>query len=304
MLNGCARGGANLMRHLTTLYAKKQLTAKDFAITCHWCNEARVQGADFSRCALGPNEATGNYQKKIDRALGLFPHQYHIDTPMVPKSQTTRVVRKIPMNPIHEAVAREIRADPTILEKIKEQTWPPAYEENPAVQKARENGTQLPVPLALYLDGVRYTSNLAGRADSVIGFWIYTPVTEKRHYIMSLRAADLCDCGCHGWCTLYPTMVALAWSLRALLAGQRPATRHDGSPWDPNEPLEKIRNEFGTDLPQAVLVWLKGDWAEVHHSLGLPSVNSHHCPCPYCTAQKPEFHVQYRDLDFVEKPFA
>ena len=91
------------------------------------------------------------------------------------------------MNVLHEAVAREVRADPSILEKVSTMAWPPAYHEHPLVVEAKALGSQLPLPLAFYLDGVRFTAPLAGRSDSILGFWMYNCVTQRRHYLASLR---------------------------------------------------------------------------------------------------------------------
>jgi hypothetical protein len=41
------------------------------------------------------------------------------------------------------------------------------------------------------------------------------------------------------------------------------------------------------------LIWLKGDWAEAHHSLGMPSVTSHNCPCPFCALKQPSLRDHY-----------
>ena len=88
-------------------------------------------------------------------------------------------------------------------------------------------------------------------------------------------------------------LCGLRWSLDALEAGTRPRFRHDGSAWDPRDPVYKKGLELGPSLPKSVLIWLKGDWAEVHHTLGMPSVSSHNCPCPYCSLRQPNLHDYY-----------
>lgn len=176
--------------------------------------------------------------------------------------------------------------------------WPPAFMSHPLVRAAMAAGRPWPLPLAIYLDGVRFTSPLAGRSDSILGIWAYHAVTFKRYYIMSLRSQDCCQCGCRNWCSVFPIMAALAWSLKALAEGRRPEQRHDGTAWDPSDPIRRLAGELGDVLPTAALVWLKGDWAEVHHSLGLPSVSSTHSPCPLCAAQRLDLQKCYRSLAF------
>ena len=43
------------------------------------------------------------------------------------------------------------------------------YTRNPVVAAARARGDPLPLPLAVYLDGVAFASQLAGRSETVIG---------------------------------------------------------------------------------------------------------------------------------------
>ena len=294
-------GGATLLHHLKLLYAERKMTAKDLAISCFWCVQAGVKGADFASLALGPGQSTGNYQKVVDRCVPPFEPVYHVPTPMMPRGSSHRETRSIPVSPLHEALAREIRKEPGILDKIPLMRWPDAYMQHPAVLRARQTGESWPLPVALYLDGVRYTAPLAGRSDAILGFWAYTAVTERRHFLASLCAQDLCRCGCRNWCSLYPILLTIAWSLRALLAGRRPALRHDSSVWDPEDPVFQLALRYGERLPTAVLVWLKGDWSEVHHSLGLPSVLSRVSPCPFCAAHSGTLHDLYKTFDFAPK---
>lgn len=294
--------GANLYRHLVTLYAERKMSAKDLSIACYFCSEAGVRGADFQQMALAPGQSSGNYQKAIDRVLPPFSPLYWLPTPVTMRGTVHRQVRPMPHNPLHEAIAREVRQDPSILQRVSTMQWPPCYMEHPLVREAQAQGKVWPLPLALYLDGVRFTSPLAGRADSILGVWAYNGVTSRRHYLFSLRAQDTCQCGCKGWCSLFPLMACLAWSVRCLLLGKRPTTRHDGSNWSPEDPVGQATLQFGEDLPHAIVLYLKGDWSEVHHSLGLPSVNSANCPCPLCASTQEGLHTKYRSLDFPSKP--
>ena len=249
--------GAKLLEHLLLMFAEKKLTAKDFPIACHWCAEAEVKGAEFSKYVVPPGQSTGNYQRVVDKVVVPFPYVYPVKTPVMLRNTSRRVTVDIPMNPLHEAIAREIRHDPTIMDRTAHMEWPRTYLEHPLVVEARSSGRPWPLPLAIYIDGVRYTSTLAGRADTIIGVWAYTGVTQKRHYLCSLRTQDLCKCGCRGWCSIAPMMAFLAWSLRALATGQRPALRDGGTRWNHSGPLQELARNIGNILPQVALVWLK-----------------------------------------------
>ena len=69
----------------------------------------------------------------------------------------------------------EFNANEDLAERLKQgvgaadEEWAKAYEVHPAVTEAK-NGEPIH-PVALYLDGVRYTKAIGhGRADSLIGF--------------------------------------------------------------------------------------------------------------------------------------
>ena len=65
--------------------------------------------------------------------------------------------------------------------EVPSEIQPPCYTEHPKVQEARALGKRLPVPLAVYLDGVAFTSVMAGRSDTVLGIWVICLATFKRH---------------------------------------------------------------------------------------------------------------------------
>eukprot|EP00959_Pyramimonas_sp_CCMP1952_P378880 7936548-Pyramimonas_sp.AAC.1 len=73
----------------------------------------------------------------------------------------------------------------------------PACNEHPVVRDSRAVGGPDPVPLAVYLDGVRFVSQAAGRSESV-GLWVLSLVSQKRHFVCAVKSGDLCSCGCKG----------------------------------------------------------------------------------------------------------
>jgi hypothetical protein len=44
---------------------------------------------------------------------------------------------------------------------------------------------------------------------------------------------DCCKCGCRGWCSLFPVLDVLRWSLSQAAVGTNDTRRHDGSQFDP-----------------------------------------------------------------------
>ena len=78
--------GAAFLDHLTKMYASKRLSAIDFSIACHWCQEAHVRGADFTQFAVPPGQSSRNYQQKVDRALPPFQPLCRLPTPTMQKT--------------------------------------------------------------------------------------------------------------------------------------------------------------------------------------------------------------------------
>ena len=259
-------------------------------------------GSDWSSLALVPGQASsGAYQKKVDTIFPPPTDLYYVRTPVVGRGKE-RTVRDIPIRLPHEAIAAEIQTDPTILTRSAAKHWPPAYRSHPAVERAIERGEPLPLPIALYLDGVRYSSSVSGRALSVLGIWVHSLLTGKRHLLVCTRVEDFCRCGCRGWCTLHPLLSAISWSLRWLSFGLRPTLRHDSQDGVGDEFLEGLVASFGEELNfTACVAFIKGDWAEASHTLALPSVVSHNYPCPFCDMHGDELHTRYNSMSFPQR---
>eukprot|EP00959_Pyramimonas_sp_CCMP1952_P000063 1081-Pyramimonas_sp.AAC.1 len=119
----------------------------------------------------------------------------------------------------------------TPLDEIEEGTGMslPVYARHPATVRAQEEGLPRPLPLTFYLDGVQFRSPAAGRTDSVLGLWCTNLLSRQRHLISNLRGSDSCGCGCKGWCSMYPHLLASQWMFAAMQDGNRPQEKHDGS---------------------------------------------------------------------------
>ena len=166
------------------MFAKCKITAKEFCIACFHAAMAGTPGHDFGRYGMAPDQSSdGAYQRHLDTVLPECHPPYVVDTPALLKASGTRRVIKTPVMPPHESIAAEVRAQPGILEQNDTTQWPPAYDKHPVVQRAARHGARKPLPLVIYLDGVRFTSVQAGRVDSILGVWCYNLVTKKRHLV-------------------------------------------------------------------------------------------------------------------------
>ena len=93
------------------------------------------------------------------------------------------------MIPPHEPLDEEARETSEyaslLAESIRDQEWSANYLEHPALIDARARGDERPVtPVALYVDAVPYS-----QSDSVVGFWVYPLVTERRFYAQCCASA-------------------------------------------------------------------------------------------------------------------
>eukprot|EP00959_Pyramimonas_sp_CCMP1952_P136128 2848193-Pyramimonas_sp.AAC.1 len=102
----------------------------------------------------------------------------------------------------NSAICETLMADPGERKRCVWDT--PAYREHPIVVTGVSNGRAQPLPLGIYLDGIRYLLQAAGRQDTVAGVWLINLISGKRHLLCSLRHSDTCLCGCRGWDSLYP----------------------------------------------------------------------------------------------------
>ena len=186
----------------------------------------------------------------------------------------------VPFVPPHECLLEELlvsdAAEVGYQQGLDDEQLLLLYNEHKAVISARAAGMATPRPFVLYMDGVQFT-----RRETILGAWVSWLYSTKRHLIFVLRKGDSCNCGCNGWCSLYPLFLALRWSFSSLIQGSHPTSRHDGSAWLDSD---AGRSSYaGEQLGgKGVCLFIKGDWAEIVQRWGFPSWQSGENPCPHC----------------------
>ena len=83
-------------------------------------------------------------------------------------------------------------------------------------------------PCSIYVDGTLFNAH-----DSVLGFFCVNMVSGARHLCGTLRKSTICRCGCKCWCSIYPVLQFLQWSLLALQNDTFPDRRADHTRFDP-----------------------------------------------------------------------
>ena len=75
-----------------------------------------------------------------------------------------------------------------------------------------------------------------------------------------------------------------------MVRGEHPRTRHDQTPWTVGDGTRF--GDAGRPLGwRAVVIFVKGDWSEYAHTLGLPTWSDQISPCPICFASPDELHT-------------
>ena len=290
-------------------YMGQRLSAKD---VCSLAFFATKMGGAFSQklsdLACNPHTPSGHFQRHLDRveSRGGSDLTYtYVDAPTHDRKDGNREVMALPASAIHELLAEEVLDDEIAATKLatmhEKELLPQCYYDSPVVKK---HGLKT-FPVTLYLDGVPF-----GQKDSVTGVMAYNIVTGRRHPVCVLRKQDLCDCGCKGWCTLFPVFLFLRWLIDVCGSGIFPYARYNGLPFLDEE---LFRADLGGCAIGAVFVFLflKGDWAEAS-TLGFPTWSSNYHPCPLCMSAKESlydiedweidnFPFEIKDMDSYEK---
>lgn len=222
--------GEQLSEMLMQLKITNVLSARQACILAFWAAKAGAVGP-CGRMGLRPDADTGKFSAKFDSAVGTSADargMYMLPLARRLRHDASRIWNEVPVVPPLEALAAELEADTLADEELdralKEGSLPPLYTKHPAVKNSRP-GEKIH-PVCVYIDGVEYS-----RLNNVVGLWAYFALTEKRHLLAVLRKAELCTCGCRGWCSLFPLWCMMRWSAEHLLLGVHPSKRHDGSPF-------------------------------------------------------------------------
>ena len=160
-----------------------------------------------------------------------------------------------------------------------ESEWIESFERNPIVQATPKSERHKIYPIVIYMDS---TPIPPAKDDSIVALSVYSVLTGVRHLVACLRKSEMCQCGCVGnWCSMYPVFVFLHWCLYACATGLFPENRHDQKPWQLNDEYRK--SMAGESLGFiAVVVDIKGDWAEFANRWGFPNWRHLIAPCIFC----------------------
>ena len=194
-------------------------------------------------------QQSGKYQRKLDKAYGFDYHDnelYPVPSPMrnhiTGERETGTVWMKLP----NESFSRELDENQDLIAKWQrgiQAEWVPAWETHHRVANASADERKWIFGFALFMDASKFQ-----KRDSLLIMTCRLLCSGRRHLVFALPKSAFCDCGCSGWCTLYPIYHAIYWSLLSAINGTRPLRRHDG------KPLDEARN----DIAGAICRYIRG----------------------------------------------
>ena len=186
--------------------------AEQICIIAYWAIKSKACGTKLADLSFRPDDpSSGHYQRHLDIKMGEGlpregPHTI-VKVPVHIRADGPREVMELPGMPIHEVLAREVEEDPpghdAKLEAMhRTKALPKCYYTNPVVVR---HGLKVK-PYAMYMDAVSFA-----KKDSVLGIFVYSLLSGRRHNVFNVRKTEFCQCGCSGWCTLYPVGFFLRW---------------------------------------------------------------------------------------------
>ena len=273
------------------------LPATKVCVLAFWAAKAGAIGGDVEKLGFPPGKHSSGYSRHFDKVVSLPTYRkdhYTVNVTLTRRFDATRQMTPVATIPPHEHLWNTVQESGTVALKnrLAEMTLPRAYTRHPIVVAAGEG--ELCWPLAIYLDGVQYA-----REDSALGLWVIDIINNKHNLIAAIAQSTLCNCGCRGLCSIWQLFDMLDWSFTALAEGVHPRRRHDGTASDSS----------WVDLPgapmgfKAVVVIIKGDWAEFCGSLGFPTWGSADHPCFKCVCTRDTIYVT-RGLSALATPLA
>ena len=293
----------SLISYIIDLYFGTTLNAQHVCIIMHYLSKMGY-GEKCSAYELHPQSQSGKFQRKLDKAFGFNLKEqdfFGLDVPMRNSRLGQREVEVLKCCPAHESLFDQVAQNPNLLgewEKLLDENehseWIGSYNKHPKVQAASLAERKRILPGVLYMDGAMFS-----KKDSLYVFTIRFAFSFMRNLVFSIRKSNLCDCGCHGWCSFFSLFSFVAWSLRSLLEGVMPSMGPDGFP------LAGARAKMGGMAMGfcVVICDIVGDWKEFANSFGLPPWNAM-LPCFLCNCTREQMRdprcdvIQRRDEEY------
>ena len=199
--------------------------------------------------------------------------------PMWCHHEEVRKFTQFPFDLPHEAFARMHAQDPTCydVQPHMHEELPPSFWEHEVFAAKGD----MAHPLGFFSGAVPHT-----KKDSFFAFYWGSLVDRKRHLICALRKADLCQCGCRGFCTLSSVQNIIAYSFQCLAEGKHPQLRHDLLPFDRDPKRHAQCGRWLAEGKCGALVEMRADLLEYVSALGFRQWQDCMRPCFLCDSSR------------------
>ena len=197
----------------------------------------------------------------------------------------------------HESLHKEIKANPDIITNWDAHLelhpqWVQTFDSHAVVLNQPKDMRSKVQAAAIYMDSTLIPPT---RKDSFFAIYVCLLATGTRHLVTLILKSTLCDCGCGGWCTLFPVFSFLHYSFASLRDNVFPSSRHDGQPWKASDLLRSGWAGMALGFV-CCLLDIKGDWSEFANGWGFPTWASNFAPCMFCTITKKQMQKNVRRI--------
>lgn len=268
--------------HMIQLYVKNKFSAPETVALARAATMAGAAGiADFGR--VGQNEADPTKNAARDLMAKMLkgcstPPLYWCTMPLYNKNTNMLDDTDMPVLLPHEVFASIVTNEHiTDLLACK-----------PEIETIRKkvcaslglDPTQA-LAIGIHGDGVPHQKR---KSIEVLSWNFLSDSCSKRILFCLIEKDCCCKCGCGGRHTLEKFLEIFSWSVRCMIEGKHPSTRHDGSQFTSKDASRA--KQAGKDLPaKAVLLQVRGDWSWYKQVFSFPSWSSSSI-CWLCGADK------------------
>ena len=274
---------ANAIREYRKLVIGKYLDNRDSAknIKEELQKSERAGAKGISDLTIGA--AGKNSQRAMMRALlkdCSAPSLYYATIPTKnPKTGATGIGAEIPCLLPSEVLHNMLASNPGMIKQLASTPMPSV--KNHLLKISKKNKIAIDSILAIGFFGDGVPSQKKRTTECYTWNIVHDGVVERRFPFCLIDKNYICDCGCHGRCTVDAILEVLLWDLRNMFTGKFPTQRHDNTCW-------RATDNDRTNRPRpmgfrAILGQIRGDWQWYNTAFSFPQWGAHNV-CWRCEA--------------------
>ena len=287
--------GREMRKILVGLFITENISSRKLCDIAHY--HTLSGGVGMEDLALKPDDNNSNHNAHVKVVLGNeFGNEslLYVDAPMYDKKNAARTTVPIPILRPSEALSEHFVGhhgamplgtlwtplDTAPLVDAPE-AWPPAQRGHAVVKRALDEGVHPPRvrKIWLFMDAAGFTKN-----ESFEGLFINDLDTGKRWLIAVIRKAEFCQCGCRGFCTLWPVHDAILSDLQAAADGRWSVVSHLQQPF-----ADGTKDALRAGLSMGIVIAvceIRADMPGFSAPMGFRASAHKIHPCTVCNVEK------------------